>query len=137
MFNKRKNISSKLKEGVCLYVAQKIKRCNCLFEAVDQFRSETGQRFGDINLSNKAFGFVMSRTLLRSRSRETVTNKFKNMYADGINYFKLSVEIALCNPLVQSSGTTFSTDATELNETDGQQDVVYNTRKIIMDFLFF
>ena len=45
------------------------------------------------------------------------TNKFKKIYADGIVYFKLSVEIPMCNRLVQSSGTTHSSDATELNMT--------------------
>ena len=44
-------------------------------------------------------------------------NKFKNMCENGIDYVKSSVEIAFCNRLVQSSGTTFQSDATELNVT--------------------
>ena len=40
-------------------------------------------------------------------------NKFKNMNADGIDYFKVSAEIVLSNRLEQSSGTTFPSDTTE------------------------
>ena len=39
------------------------------------------------------------------------------MFADGIDYFKLSLEIALCNRPVQTTGTTYPSDVTELNVT--------------------
>ena len=44
-------------------------------------------------------------------------NEFKNMHANGIDYFKLLVEIALCKRLLQSSRIEFPSDATELNVT--------------------
>ena len=42
-------------------------------------------------------------------------NKFKNIYADDVNFLELTYEIARFNRLVQSSGTAFQSDATALN----------------------
>ena len=78
-------------------------------------RSETEYRFHEISLSNEIFGFLKPQALLRSEGFARDMNKLKNMYAGGIDHFKSSVETALCNRLVQSTGTTFSSDATELN----------------------
>ena len=38
---------------------------------------------------NETFNFLMLRALLRSGGIERDTSKFKNIYADGIDYFKL------------------------------------------------
>ena len=48
MFNKKNKIPGQNKEDVFLYAAEKVKRCNCMFEAVDPFRSETEKRFNEI-----------------------------------------------------------------------------------------
>ena len=42
-------------------------------------------------------------------------NKFKNIYADNVNFSELTYEIARFNRLVQSSGTAFQSDATALD----------------------
>ena len=42
-------------------------------------------------------------------------NKFKNIYADDVNFSELTYEIARLNRLVQSSGTAFQSDATALD----------------------
>ena len=41
-------------------------------------------------------------------------NKFKNIYADDVNFSELTLEIARFNRLIQSSGTAFQSDATTL-----------------------
>ena len=42
-------------------------------------------------------------------------NKFKNIYADDVNFSQLTLEITSLNRLVQSSGTAFQSNATGLD----------------------
>ena len=44
-----KKMPSEHEEGVCAITAEKIKRCNCMFEGVNRFWSETEKRFNDIS----------------------------------------------------------------------------------------
>ena len=52
---------------------------------------------------------------MRNENIEEDINKFKNIYADDVNFSVLSYEIARFNRLVQSSGTAFQSDATALD----------------------
>ena len=51
---------------------------------------------------------------MRSENIEDI-NKFKNIYADDVNFSELTYEIAKFKRLVQSSGTAFYSDATALD----------------------
>ena len=64
---------------------------------------------------NKVFGFFDPHALLRSENIEEDMNKFKNIYADDVNFSELTYEIARFNRLVQSSRTAFKSDATALD----------------------
>ena len=61
------------------------------------------------------FGFLNPHALLRSKNIEEDMNKFKNMYADDVNFSEFTLDIARFNRLVQSSGTAFQSDATALD----------------------
>ena len=52
---------------------------------------------------------------MRSKNIEEDINKFKNIYADDVNFSELNYEIARFNWLVQSSRTAFQSDATALD----------------------
>ena len=82
---------------------------------MDRFRSEAEKRFNKICMLNEIFGFFDSHALLRSENIEEDMNKFKNKYADEVNFSELTYEIARFNRLVQSSGTAFKSDATALD----------------------
>ena len=64
---------------------------------------------------NKVFGFLNPHALLRSENIEEDINKFKNIYADDVNFSELNYEIARFNWLVQSSRTAFQSDGTALD----------------------
>ena len=106
---RKKKMPGKHVEDVGLSAVEKIKRC--MLEAMDRFRSEAEKRFSEICMLNKVFGFLNPRTLLRSENIEEDMNKFKNTYADDVNFSELNYEIARFNRLVQSSGTAFQSDA--------------------------
>ena len=61
------------------------------------------------------FGFLNPHALLRSENIEEDMNKFKNIYADRVNFSELTYEIAKFKRLVQSRGTAFQSDATALD----------------------
>ena len=86
---------------------------------MDRFRSEAEKRFSEICseicMLNEVFGFVNPHALLRSENIEEDTNKFKNIYADDVNFSELTYETARFNRLLQSSGTAFQSDATALD----------------------
>ena len=67
-------------------------------------------------LSKVVFGFLNLHALLQSENIEEDMNKFKNIYADDVNFSELSYEIARFNRLAQSSGTAFQSDATALDK---------------------
>ena len=82
---------------------------------MNRFWSEAEKWFSEICMLNKIFGFLNPHALLRSKNIEEVINKFKNIYADDVNFSELTNEIARFNRLVQSSGTAFQSDATALD----------------------
>ena len=86
-----------------------------MVEAIDQFRSEAEKWFSEICMLNEVFGFLNPHALLQSENIEEVMNKFKNVYADDVNFSKLTNEIARFNKLVQFSGTAVQSDATALD----------------------
>jgi len=86
-----------------------------MLEAMDRFRSEAEKRFSDMCLLNEVFGFLNPHSLLRSDSIEIDMGKFEKMYADGVNFTELRLEISRFNQLVQSSGFTFKNEATALD----------------------
>ena len=92
-------------EVVGLSAVEEIKRC--MPEAMDRFRNETEKRFSEICMLNEVFGFLNPNALLRSENIEEDMNKFKNIYADDVNFSELTLEIARFNRLVQSSGIAF------------------------------
>ena len=96
-----------------LSAVEEIKRG--MLEAMDQFRSEAEKRFSEICMLNEVFDFLNPHALLRSENIEEILNKFKNIYADDVNFSKLTNEIARFNRLVQSSGTAVQSDATALD----------------------
>ena len=100
-------------EDVGLSAVEEIKRC--MLEAMDRFRSEAEKRFSEICMSNKIFGFLNPHALLRSENIEEDINKFKNLFADDVNFSELTHEIARFNRLVQSSGTAFQSDVTVID----------------------
>ena len=61
------------------------------------------------------FCFLNPHALLRSENIEEDMNKFKNIYADGVNFSELTYEIAKFKRLVQSRDTAFQSDATALD----------------------
>ena len=105
-------MSGKHAEDVGLSTVEEIKRC--ILEAMDRFRSEAEKRFSEICMLNEVFGFLNFHALLRSENVEDI-NKFKNIYADEVNFSELTYEIARFKRLVQSSGTAFQSDATALD----------------------
>ena len=57
-----------------------------MLEAMDRFRSDAEKRFSEICMLNEIFGFLNLHALLRTKNIEEDMNKFKNMYADDINF---------------------------------------------------
>ena len=100
-------------EDVDLSAVEEIKRC--MLEAMDQFRSEAEKRFSEICKLNKIFGFLNPHSLLRSENIEEDMNKFKNLFADDVNFSELTHEIARFKRLVQSSGIAFQNDVTAMD----------------------
>ena len=86
-----------------------------MLEATNRFRSEAEKRFSEICMLNEVFGFLNSHALLRSENIEEDINKFKNKYADDVNFSELTYKMARFNRLVQSSGTAFQSDAKSLD----------------------
>ena len=95
---KKKKMPGEHAEDVGLSAIEEIKRC--MLKAIDQFRSEAGKRFSEICMLNKVFGFLNPHELLRSENIEKDMNKFKNIYADDVNFSELTHEIAKFNKLV-------------------------------------
>ena len=85
-------------EDVGLSAVEEIKRC--MLEAMDRFRSEAEKRFSEICMLNELFGFLNPHALLRSENIEEDINKFKDRYADNVNFYKSTYEIARFNRLV-------------------------------------
>ena len=110
---RKKRMPGEPAEDVGLSAIEEIKRC--MLEAMDRFRSEAEKRFSEMCLLNELFGFLNPHTLLRSDSIERDMGKFEKMYADDVNFTELKLEIARFNRLVQSSGFTFTNDATALD----------------------
>ena len=102
---RKKKIPGKHAEDVGFSAVEEIKRC--MLEAMDRFRSGAEKRFSEICMLNEVFGFLNPHALLRSKNIEEDINKFKNIYADDVNFSELSYKIARFNRLVQSSGTAF------------------------------
>ena len=100
-------------EDVGLSAVEEIKRC--MLEAMDRFRSEAEKRFSEICMLNEVFDFLNPYALLHSENIEEDMNKFKNIYADDVNFSELTNEIPRFKRLVQSSGTAFQSDATALD----------------------
>ena len=110
---RKKKMPGEHAEDVSLSAVEKINRC--MLEAMDRFRSEAEKQFSEICKLNEVFGFLNPHPLLRSENIEEDMNKFKNIYADDVNFSELNYEIARFKRLVQSSGTAFQSDATALN----------------------
>ena len=77
-------------EDVGLSAVEEIKRC--MLEAMDRFRSEAEKRFSEICMLNEVFGFLNPHALLRRENIEEDMNKFKNIYADDVNFSELTYE---------------------------------------------
>ena len=112
-FRRKKKMPGKHAEDVGLSAVEEIKRC--MLQAINRFWSEAEKRFSEICMLNEVFGFLNPHALLRSENIEEDINKFKNIYADDVNFFELTYEIARFNRPVQSSGTAFKSDATLLD----------------------
>ena len=110
---RKKKMPGEHAEDVDLSAVEEIKRC--ILEAMDRLRSEAEKRFSEICMLNEVFGFLNAHALLRSENIKEDMNKFKNIYADVVNFPELTYEIARFNGLVQSSGTAFQSDATALD----------------------
>ena len=110
---RKKKMPGEHAEDVGLSAIEEIKRC--MLEAMNRFRSKAEKRFSEICMLNKVFGFLNPHALLRSENIKEDINKFKNIYVDDVNFYKLTYEIARFEGLVQSSGTAFQSDATALN----------------------
>ena len=110
---RKKKMPGKHAEDVGLSAVEEIKRG--MQEAMNRFRSEAEKRLSEICMLNEVFGFLNYNALLRSENIEEDMNKFKNIYADDVNFSELTYEIARFNRLVQSSGTEFQSDATALD----------------------
>ena len=85
-------------EDVGLSAVEEIKKC--MLEAMDRFRSEAEKRFSEICILNEVFGFLNPYALLRSENIKKDMNKIKNRYADDVNFYELTYEIATFNRLV-------------------------------------
>ena len=96
-----------------------------MLEAIDRFRSEAEKRFSEICMLSEVFGFFDLHGLLRSENIEEDMNKFKNIYADDVNFSELSYEIAWFNRPVQSSDTAFKNDATALDVLQWLTNIFY------------
>ena len=94
-------------------VLEEIKRC--MSQAVDRFLSETERRFSGINELNETFSLSNPHTLLQSDNNGVDMIKFTTMYVDEVDLSKLPVEIERFKRLVQSSGSTFQSNATALD----------------------
>ena len=81
---------------------------------MDRFRCEAEKRFSEICMLNEVFGFLNPHALLRSENIKDI-KKFKNIYADDLNFSELTCKIAGFKRLVQFSGTSFQSDATALD----------------------
>jgi len=84
-------------------------------QAVDRFLSETERRFSGINELNETFSLSNPHTLLQSDNNGVDMIKFTTMYVDEVDLSKLPVEIERFKRLVQSSGSTFQSNATALD----------------------
>jgi len=84
-------------------------------QAVDRFLSESERRFSGINELNETFSFWNPHTLLQSDNNGVDMIKFTTMYVDEVDLSKLPVEIERFKRLVQSSGSTFQSNATALD----------------------
>ena len=109
---RKKKMPGKHAEDVGLSAVEEIKRCS--LETMDRFRCEAEKRFSEIYMLNEVFGFLNPHALLQSENIEDI-NKFKNIYADDVNFSELIYEIARFKRLVQFSGTAFQSDATALD----------------------
>ena len=112
---RKKKMPGKRAEDVGLSAVEEIKRCMLEATSMNRFRSEAEKRFSKICILNEVFGFLNPHALLRSENIEENMNKFKNIYANDVNFFELTYEVARFNRLVQSSGTAFQSDATLLD----------------------
>ena len=101
LVRKKKKMPGEHAKDIGLSAVKEIKRG--MLEAMDQFRSEAEKRFSEICMLNEVFGFLNPHALLRSENIEKVMNKFKKIYADDVNFSKLTNEIAKFNRLVQGS----------------------------------
>ena len=79
-----------------------------MLEVIDRFRSEAEKRFIEICMLNEVFGFLNPQALLQTENIEEDMNKFKNIYADDVNFSQLTYEIARFNWLVQSGATALT-----------------------------
>ena len=110
---RKKKMLGKRAEDVGLSAVEEIKRC--MLEAMDRIRSGAEKRFSEICMLNEVFGFFDPHALLRRENIKEDMNKFKNIYADDVNFSELTYKIARFNRLVQSNGTAFQSDATALD----------------------
>ena len=101
---RKKKMPGEHAEDLGLSAVEEIKRCS--LQTMDRFRCEAEKRFNEICMLNGVFGFLNSHALLRNENIEDI-NKFKNIYADDVNFSELTYEIARFKRLVQSSGTVF------------------------------
>ena len=81
---RKKKMPGEHAEDVGLSAIEKIKRY--MLKAIDRFRSEAEKRFSEICILNKVFGFLNPHALLRSENIEKDMNKFKNIYANDVNF---------------------------------------------------
>ena len=109
----RKKMPGEHAQDVGLSAVEEIKRC--MPEAMDRFWSEAEKRLSEICVLNEVFGFLNLPELLRSEDIKEYMNKFKNIYADDVNFSELTLEMARFSRLVQSSGTAFQSDDTALD----------------------
>ena len=110
---RKKNMPGEHAKDLGLSAVKEIKRC--MLVAMDRFWSKAEKRFSEIRMLNEVFGFLNPHALLRSENIEKDMNKFKNIYADDVNFSELTYEIARFNKLVQSRGTAFQSDARALD----------------------
>ena len=110
---RKKKMLGEHAEDISLSAAEEIKRC--MLEAMDRFRSEAEKRFSEICMLKEVFGFLNSHAFLRKKNIKEDMSKFKNIYSIDVNFSELTYEIARFKRLVQSSGTAFRSDATELD----------------------
>ena len=102
---KEEKVPGKHAEDVGLSAVEEIK--GCMLEAMDQFRSEAEKRFSKICMLNEVFGFLNHHALLRSENIEEDMNKFKNIYANNVNFSELTYEIPRFKRLVNPAALHF------------------------------